>query len=167
MAVRIERLGGHHQRAGFDCGEPSLNDFLLRQSGQLSRRGFGKTYVSLAEGDLKVTGYVTLSAGQVSTAMLPATLKLPRHPAPVLRIARLGVDRSMQGQGLGLQLMSFSLQLALEFAEQVGVYAVLVDAKNDKAKAFYAALGFTATLDDPLCLYLPITTLQMLGGRKP
>ena len=165
MIVKIERLGAHHQRAGFDCGEPLLNDFLIRQAGQLARRGFGKTYVSLAEDGLKVTGYLTLSAGQVSTPALPASLKLPRHPAPVLRIARLAVDLSVQGQRLGLQLMSFALQMALEFSVQVGVYAVLVDAKNDNAKAFYASLGFTATLDDPLCLYLPIATLQKLGLR--
>lgn len=63
--------------------------------------------------------------------------------------------------------MAFSMQLALEFAEQVGIYAVLVDAKNDKARAFYVAFGFTATLDDPLCLYLPVVTLQMLGRSKP
>ena len=56
--------------------------------------------------------------------------------------------------------MSFTLQLALEFSQQIGVYAVVVDAKHEKAKVFYEALGFTATLDDSLCLYLPISTLQ-------
>lgn len=160
--VRIERLAARHQRAGFDCGEPALNDFLQRQAGQLERRGFGKSYVALAEDGIEVAGFVTLSAGQVEAQKLPLHLKLPRYPAPILRIGRLAVDRHQQGRGTGQHLMSFALQLALEFSQQVGLYAVLVDAKNDRAKAFYESLGFVATLDDPLCLYLPISTLQKL-----
>lgn len=159
MAVRIERLASHHQRSGFDCGEPSLNDFLQRQAGQLERRGFGKTYVALAEDGIQVLGFVTVSAGQMQTQQLPQQLKLPRHPAPIFRIGRLAVDQGQQGCGLGQQLMSFALQMALEFSQQVGVYAVVVNAKDDKAKAFYSALGFFASLDDPLCLYLPISVL--------
>lgn len=160
MPVRIERLAAHHQRGGFDCGESVLNEFLQRQASQLLRKGFGKTYVALADDGVTVVGFVTVSAGQIQTTQLPPHLKLPRYPAPALRIGRLAVDRREQGRGTGQQLMSFSLQLALEFSRQVGVYAVVVDAKHEKAKLFYEALGFTATLDDPLCLYLPISTLQ-------
>lgn len=160
MPIRIERLAGHHQRAGFDCGESALNEFLQRQAGQVERRGFGKTYVALAEDGATVAGFVTLSAGQVETALLPPHLKLPRYPAPVLRIGRLAVDLREQGKGTGQHLMAFALQLALEFSGQVGLYAVLVNAKHGKAKAFYEALGFRAMLDDPLCLYLPVATLR-------
>lgn len=160
MAIRIERLAARHQRAGFDCGEPALNEFLQRQSGQVERRGFGKTYVALADDATTVVGFVTLSAGQVETASLPTHLKLPRYPAPVLRSARLAVDRRQQGRGTGQHMVSFALQLALEFSAQVGLYAVLVDAKHARAKTFYEALGFMSTLDDPLCLYLPMATLR-------
>lgn len=164
MVVRIERLANRHQRVGFDCGEPSLNDFLQRQAGQLERRGFGKTYVALAADGLQVVGFVTLSAGQVESQKLPVHLKLPRYPAPILRIGRLAVAKAQQGHGTGQHLMSFALQLALEFSQQVGLYAVVVDAKNAKAKAFYEGLGFIATLDDALCLYLPMATLAKLGS---
>jgi GNAT superfamily N-acetyltransferase len=162
MAIRIERLAAHHRRDGFDCDEPALNDFLRHQAGQLERRGFGKTYVALAQDGIQVLGFVTVSAGQIQAKQLSPHLKLPRYPAPVLRIGRLGVDQRQQGQGIGQQLMSFALQIALEFSRQVGVYAVVVDAKNDKAKAFYEALGFSVSLDDPLCLFLPVATLQKL-----
>ena len=158
--IAIERFAAHHQRAGFDCGEPALNDFLLRQAGQLERRGFGKTYVALADDGVQVVGYVTVSAGQIQTQQLASQLKLPHYPAPVLRIGRLGVDQAQQGKGTGQHLLSFALQMALEFSEQVGVYAVVVDAKNDRAKAFYSRLGFSESLDDPLCLYLPIAMLR-------
>lgn len=169
MVVRIERLANRHQRVGFDCGEPALNEFLQRQAGQLERRGFGKTYVALAADGLQVVGFVTLSAGQVESQKLPVHLKLPRYPAPIssapiLRIGRLAVAKAQQGHGTGQHLMSFALQLALEFSQQVGLYAVVVDAKNAKAKAFYEGLGFIATLDDALCLYLPMATLAKLGS---
>ena len=160
MPFRVERLAAHHQRGGFDCGESVLNDFLQRQAGQLVRKGFGKTYVALADDGVTVMGFVTVSAGQIQIRQLPPHLKLPRYPAPILRIGRLAVDHREQGRGTGQQLMSFTLQLAREFSQHVGLYAVVVDAKHEKAKVFYAALGFTATLDDPLCLHLPISTLQ-------
>lgn len=159
MAVPVERLSAHHVRVGFDCGDAALNDFLLRQAGQLQRRGFGKTYVALADAGTTVTGFVTVSAGQVAAAQLPESLKLPRYPVPVVRIGRLAVDARHQGHGIGQDLLAFALQLALEFSQQVGLYAVLIDAKDEKAKAFYTRLGFIETADDPLCLFLPIGTL--------
>jgi GNAT superfamily N-acetyltransferase len=160
MPAAIERLAAQHQRAGFDCGEPALNEFLQRQAGQLSRKGFGKTYVALGADGLSVTGFVTLSVGQVQTQCLPPGLKLPRYPAPILRLGRLGVDRRAQGQGVGRRLLSFALRLALEFSKNVGLYAVAVDAKDEQASAYCQTMGFTPTLDDPLCLYLPICMLE-------
>lgn len=158
--VTIQLLAAQHCRDGFDCGDVALNEFLLRQAGQQQRRGFGKTYVSLAEDGVTVTGFVTVSAGQVATSSLPAQAKLPRHPAPMLRIGRLAVDVRHQGKGIGQDLLAFALRLAVEFSQRVGLYAVVVDAKHDKAKAFYLRLGFIACVDNPLCLYLPVATLE-------
>lgn len=159
MSVLIERLAAQHVREGFDCGQDALNNFLSRQAGQLQRRGFGKTYVALADDGVTVTGFVSVSAGQVATAQLPQGLQLPRYPAPILRVGRLAVDVRHQGSGIGQDLLAFALQLALEFSQQVGVYAVLVEAKDDKAKAFYTRLGFIETVDDPLRRFLPMATL--------
>ena len=164
MPVLIERLAAHHVRAGFDCGEGSLNNFLLRQAGQLQRRGFGRTYVALADDGTTVTGFVSVSAGQVATRELPEGLKLPHYPASMLRVGRLAVDVRHQGLGIGQDLLAFALQLALEFSQQVGLYAVLVEAKDNKAKGFYTGLGFIETSDDPLCLFLPIATLAKAGA---
>lgn len=163
--VSIHLLGAEHRREGFDCGEAALNDFLLRQAGQQQRRGFGKTYVALAEDGLSVTGFITVSVGQVTTASLPLQLKLPRYPAPILRIGRLAVDVRQQGKGIGQDLLAFALRLAVEFSQRVGLYAVVVDAKHDKAKAFYLKLGFIACVDNPLCLFLPVATLEQSVAR--
>jgi GNAT superfamily N-acetyltransferase len=159
MALRIELLDGRHRREGFDCGDAVLNDFLRRQAGQQQRRGFGKTYVALSDKGVDVVGFVTVSVGQVATDVLPIPLKLPRYPAPMLRIGRLAVDRRAQGMGHGQDLLAFALHLALEFSTRVGLYAVVVDAKNDKAAAFYRRIGFEPTLDKSLCLFLPLSKL--------
>jgi predicted N-acetyltransferase YhbS len=158
--VAVQLLGAEHRREGFDCGDAALNDFLLRQAGQQQRRGFGKTYVALADDGVSVIGFVTVSAGQVATSALSSQAKLPRYPAPVLRIGRLAVDARHQGKGVGQDLLAFALRLAVEFSQRVGLYAVVVDAKHDQAKAFYVKLGFIVCVDNPLCLYLPVATLE-------
>lgn len=159
MGLRIEMLGAAHRRDGFDCGEPALNEFLSRLAGQQQRRGFGKTYVALAEDSVSVIGFVTLSAGQVATTQLPSTLKLPRYPVPVLRIGRLAVDTRHHGRGVGYGLLGFALNLASEWSQRVGVYGVAVEAKHNRARAFYLRLGFLPGVDDPLLMILPLSTL--------
>lgn len=159
MVLRIELLGGAHRRDGFDCGHDALNEFLWRMAGQQQRRGFGKTYVALADSGTDVIGFVTVSVGQVEARALPAPLKLPRHPVPMLRIGRLAVDQRHRGKGVGQDLLVFALRLALEFAERVGLYAVVVDAKDTQAAEFYRRLHFEPTLDDALCLFLPLSRL--------
>jgi GNAT superfamily N-acetyltransferase len=163
MSIRIERLAAHHERKNFDCGETPLNEFLRKQAGQQQRRGFGKTYVALAENGIDVIGFVTVSAGQVASLTLPQPPTLPRSPAPILRMGRLAVDRRRQGQGIGQDLLSFVLHIALEFSEAVGLYAIVVDAKNETVSRFYRQLGFVATLDNPLCLFLPIASIVKAG----
>jgi hypothetical protein len=159
MGLRIEILGVAHRRDGFDCGEPALNEFLSRLAGQQQRRGFGKTYVALAEDGVSVIGFLTLSAGQVATAQLPSTLKLPRYPVPVLRIGRLAVDIRHQGRGVGHGLLGFALILGSEWSQRVGVYGVAVEAKHERARAFCLGLGFLPGVDDPLHMILPLSTL--------
>ena len=159
MALSIELLEARHEREDFDCGNDALNDFLSRRAGQQQRRGFGKTYVVLADNGVDVIGFVCVSVGQVEARALPLQLKLPRHPASMLRIGRLAVDKQAQGKGIGRGLLAFALHLALEFAERVGLYAVVVDAKDAQAAEFYRRLHFEPTLDDALCLFLPLSRL--------
>lgn len=165
--VAIRLLDAQHRRAGFDCGDAALNEFLLRQAGQQQRRGFGKTYVALAGDEVTVTGFVTVSAGQIATASLPSQSKLPRYPAPILLIGRLAVDARHQGKGIGQDMLAFALHLAVEFSQRVGLYAVVADAKHDKAKAYYLKLGFIACVDNPLCLYLPVATIGRASAPDP
>lgn len=161
--MRIELLASHHDRAHFDCGESALNRFLQVHAGQQQRKGLGKTFVAVADDRAEVLGFVTVSAGQVAAAQLPPAFKLPRYPVPILRIGRLAVDTHHQGLGVGQDLLAFTLHLALGFSRQVGLFAVVVDAKHEKAAAFYQKLGFLPTVDNPLCLYLPLATLEQIA----
>ncbi len=159
MPLSIELLGDQHRRAGFSCGEPAPDTFLTNLAGQQQRRNFGRTYVTLAEDGLTVVGFVTVSAGQVATTAMPAGLKLPRYPVPIMRVGRLAVDSQYRGRGIGKGLLRFALGLAREWSAHVGIYGVAVEAKHESAREFYLRLGFLAGRDNPLHMILPLATL--------
>jgi predicted GNAT family N-acyltransferase len=165
---RIERLDRGHERQGFDCGKPSLNDFLHTLVSQYERRNLGRTYVAVREGENRVLGYYTLASGAVEVVSLPAkqAKKLPRHPVPVVLIGRLAVDQSVHGKGLGGLLLRDALARSLEVSERLGIHAVVVDALDAVAKTFYERFGFLELTDHPMRLFLPISTIRA-ASEKP
>ena len=162
----VEPFGKQHQRDDFSCGKPPLDDFIRARVSQYEKRRLGKTFVAVPKGEFKAVGYYTLAAGAVSFEHLPAgtARKLPKHPVPVVLLARLAVAQSAQGFRLGERLLLDALQRALDLSAGLGVHAFEVDAIDDSAAAFYAKYGFTPLLDDPLHLYLPISTVEDLLG---
>jgi GNAT superfamily N-acetyltransferase len=162
----VEPFGKHHDRSAFSCGRPALDDFIRARVSQYEKRRLGKTFVAVPPGESRVVGYYTLAAGAVVYEHLPtnASKKLPKHPVPVVLLARLAVDQSFQGKGLGERLLLDALQRSLDLSAGLGVHAVEVDALDDAAAAFYRKYGFTPLLDDPLHLYLPIVTVEDILG---
>lgn len=162
----VEPLGIEHDRSAFSCGKPALDDFLRARASQYEKRRLGKTFVAVPPGQKRVIGYHTLAAGAVSFEHLPAdaTRRLPKHPVPVVLLARLAVDQTAQGRRLGEGLLLDALQRALDISAGLGVHAVEVDALDESAAAFYRKYGFTPLLDDPLHLYMPIATIEDLLG---
>jgi GNAT superfamily N-acetyltransferase len=156
----IERLSSSHDRDSFDCGVEELNVYLLKYSGQHERKGMGRTYVAIAEGQRPVLGYYTISSSAVSFDEVPENL--PHHPIPVALIGRLAIDRSAHGRGLGEALLIHALSSAQRAGEIVGIYAIVVDALDQQAKNFYLRYGFQQLLDDPLHLYLPMRVVKQL-----
>jgi GNAT superfamily N-acetyltransferase len=165
---RIEGLEKSHQRAEFRCGRTPLDDFLRMLAGQYDKRNLGRTYVAVRPGEKRVYGYYTLASGSVSVQDLPddASRNLPRHPIPMILLARLAVDEGVQGQGLGYVLLVDALKRCLELAALLGVHAVEVDAIDEAAEMFYRKHGFTLLRDRPLHLYLPIATIRKVHGGK-
>lgn len=148
-----------HDCAGFDCGVPALNEYLRRLATQHRRRGLSQTFVLVDDADIgRVIGYYSLSAAQLDTAALAESdrRRLPRYPIPCIRMGRLAVSLSSRGQGLGRLLVGAAVDRCLRARAEVAAYALIVDAKDDAAVAFYEHYGFARCVDAPRTLYLPL-----------
>ncbi|QEH38049.1 hypothetical protein OJF2_66450 [Aquisphaera giovannonii] len=162
----IETLAGDHDKSSFSCGRPILDDFLRLRAGQYESRRLGKTFVAVAPGEKRVLGYYTLAAGSIHYEDLPpaASRKLPKHPVPAVLLARLAVDRSVQGKRVGEGLLLDAMQRSSDLARSLGIHAIVVDALDDAAVSFYRKFGFTPLLDNVRHLFLPMATVQRLLG---
>jgi GNAT superfamily N-acetyltransferase len=146
--IEIRALREQDDRGSFRSGDEDLDRFFRQFAGQNQfRHHLGVTYVAV--NGQNILGFATVAAAHVEIDQLPSAVrrKLPQYPLPVLRLARLAIDQSAQGKGLGLQLLQFVFRLALQMADDYGCVGVIVDAKPD-AVAFYARYGFLAV--DPL-----------------
>ena len=158
----IEKLGREHLLDSFDCGKEDLNRFLKRQAWNSQQAHSAQTYV-LAK-DLRVLGYYSLAAGSVTHEEATERVKkgLARHPIPVILLARLAVDASIHGKGLGSALLKDALLRTAQAADSIGAHALLVHAKDDSAKAFYKHFTFEASPSDPYHLLLIMKDLLQI-----
>lgn len=170
---REEPIGRHHDRKAFDCGDPALNEYLRRYARQNHETGGAKTFVAVSPPEpARILGFYTISPGAIEFARVPAALtkKLGRYDVPVFRLGRLAVDRSLQGEGIGGDLILAAGERALAVAAEVGGVALAIDAKNERAARWYERFGAQPLLDDPMKLILPLATVaDALGspGAEP
>ncbi|MCB1044759.1 MAG: GNAT family N-acetyltransferase [Acidobacteria bacterium] len=159
---REEPIAKHHDRALFDCGVDDLNLFLQRHARQSHQKGGAKTYLAISNTDERILGFYCLSPASIAYNRTPDTVQrgLGRHEIPVFRLARLAVDFSVQGQGLGAQLVLAAGRRCILVAAHVGGVALLIDAKNERVANWYASLGALPLLDAPLSLVLPLKTIH-------
>ena len=170
--MEIRALRSEDKRADFRSDDPDLDRFFHQFAGQNQfKHHLGVTYVAI-EG-AAILGFVTVAPGLLEIDGLPIAVqkKLPRHPLPVLRLARLAVDVSARGQKLGTALLRFVLDLALAMADDYGCAGVLVDAKPASV-SFYEQYGFfaldpvegqSAARPQPIAMFLP---LQIIARAK-
>ena len=164
-AFRLELLGAHHPRDGFTCGVPALDVYLLRQATQDVRRRASACFVAVRADSGKVAGYYTLAAAGVALTDLPEPLtrRLPRYPSvPVARVGRLAVDKAFQGQQLGGALLADAALRARR--SDVAVWALVVDAKDDAAEAFYRHHGFERFGNLARQLFVPLERFGLAAG---
>lgn len=156
----IEKLTKDHEVSSFDCGKPSLNDWLRRFALTNQQSDSARTYVLQRAG--RVVGYYSLSAGSVRKEESPARIAkgLAKHPIGVILLARLAVDRSEHGAGLGKTLLIDALTRALAAADAIGALAILVHAIDNEAVAFYKKFGFESSPVDPKQLLLLMKDLR-------
>jgi GNAT superfamily N-acetyltransferase len=158
-----EPISKRHNRDAFDCGEEELNEFLRRYARKSHELGGTKTFLAVKDDNqATVLGFYTLCPASVEYARTPEILKcgLARYDVPAFRLARLAVDRSVQGQGLGGQLLLAAGRRCLLVSAEVGGVALLIDAKNEMVARWYAGYGAIPLLDAPLSLVLPLATID-------
>ena len=148
-----------HDRAGFHCGVPALDEYLHKYAAQQNAKGISTVFVLVDDAaPSKLLGFYTLSAAQVGVQQLSDAerKKLPRYPVPCFRMGRIARTLESRGAGLGEVLLGCAVDRCLHARTLVGAYALLVDAKDEKSKSFYEGYGFISLADTPMTLYLPL-----------
>jgi GNAT superfamily N-acetyltransferase len=166
-SLHIEKLHRRHNVEPFACGQPELDRFLIRHALQAQQSNSLQTYVGI-RGD-EVVGFYTIVAGEVQHAQAPERVVkgMARHPIPVLVLARLAVHTNAQGHGIGSGLLLDALGRTLQVADVIGVRALAVHAKDDRAIAFYKHFGFTPSPADARHLFMIIKDIRLAAGLKP
>ena len=160
-SFRFASLGAEHDRASFHCGEDALDRYFQTQATQDIRRRIANCFVAVEAASGQVAAYYTIAAASIPLVDLPPedAKRLPRYPTlPAVRIGRLAVDQKFQGRGLGGALLVDATRRTLQ--SPPAVYALLVDAKNDQAVAFYQRYLFRPVVGQPRALFLPLATAQ-------
>jgi GNAT superfamily N-acetyltransferase len=146
VAFVIEALGKHHDRTAFSCGQTDLDDWFHRRASQDERRNIARVFVA-SDDNLGVIGFYSLSSFTLSLTDLPAEIarKLPRYDAiPAALIGRLARDVRVRGRGFGELLLADAIRRILGVGSTLAVFAIVVDAKDAAAAAFYREFGFRA-----------------------
>ncbi len=166
-AYRVEPLVKRHGREGFSCGSVALDRYLQQLARQDADKRVAAPFVAVQSPAARVLGYYTLSSSVVNAGQLPEALAkgLPRYPQlPVTLLGRLAIDQAVKGQGLGQFMLMDALRRSLAGAAQIAAMAVLVDAKDDAAEAFYRHFSFLPLQQQPRRLFLPMKTVATLFG---
>lgn len=166
-AIAIELLAKDHDRKTFRCGTEALDRYLQRQASQDARNRVAAAFVLTEPPDRRVLGFYTLSSSIVRLDQLPETLskRLPRYPQlPATLLGRLAVDQAARGRRYGELLLMDALRRSFESANEIGAMAVIVDAKDHDAAAFYARYGFAPLPDNDGRLFLPMAAVAALFG---
>jgi len=159
----IQALATHHQRANFRCGHPALDRYLRAQARQDEKRRVSRVFVaSIQNNPNTIVGYYTLSSLAIELNELPTELarQLPRHPIPAALLGRLAVSLDAQGLGIGRMLLADALKRCLMVSDEIAIYALVVDAIDDSARAFYAQYGFQPLSSRKQRLFLPLKSIE-------
>lgn len=164
----IEPLGPAHDRKAFKCGVEPLDRYLANQATQDIRRRVSACFVAVERGTSTVVGYYTIASSSLPLPDLSpdAAKKLPRYPlVPAVRVGRLAVGASHRGRGIGAGLLIDGIARA--YRAEIVAYAIVVDAKDDAAAAFYEHHGFISFASVRMTLYLPLAEAGRQLGLAP
>ena len=160
--LKIETVSRDHNRSGFDCGNDALNQYLKKIARQHLNKGLSRTFVLVDDNiPTEILGFFTLVSCEIFVDKLPRKYakKYPSK-APAAKLARLAVAKDRQSQGLGTHMMINAVERVIRVSQDLGIIGFFVDAKDNKARAYYEQFGFIQLPDNPLELFLPLATLR-------
>ena len=154
-------LSADHVLDGFECGEPSLDDWLRRRALKNQASDASRCFV-ICDGSA-VIGYYSLSAGWINHEAAPKAMRrnMP-DPLPVLLLGRLAIDQRYHNQGLGRALLRDAMLRAVTIASNAGVSAIMVHALSEQAKQFYLSRGFVESPLQPMTLMMTLATVRTI-----
>ncbi|HEX3364992.1 GNAT family N-acetyltransferase [Phenylobacterium sp.] len=157
-----EAITKDHDRSAFDCGDLDINEFLRRYARQSHDQGAAKTFLAIDDASSSILGFYSVAPASLSYERAPQVVRrgLARHDVPAFRLARLATQLSLQGNGLGGQLLLAAGRRCLRAAAEVGGVVLLIDAKNERAASWYAGFGAIPLQDAPQSLVLALSTVE-------
>jgi GNAT superfamily N-acetyltransferase len=149
-AIKAEEINADHLFNDFDCGESSLNEWLVHRA--LKNHSAGYTRVRVLSEGKRVIGFYGLAAASVMAEAVPRAVRGGQapNPLPAALVGRFAVDREWQGRGFGESLFTDAMQRCVRASDLLGVRLVLIHALNEKAMGFYRLRGFVAGRANPL-----------------
>jgi GNAT superfamily N-acetyltransferase len=162
-------LDNEHRINGFKSGVGSLGIWLMQHARAAVGAGSARTYVVIDSEQKRVVGYHALSVASIGhgEATDRARKGMPRNPIPAMLLARLAVDKTVQGKGIGAFLLRDAMGRAVSVAEQAGIRLLLVHAVNEEALTFYEHFGFEPSPSDPMNLQLLIKDIRLALDAAP
>jgi GNAT superfamily N-acetyltransferase len=169
VAIRFELLERRHQRATFTCGVPELDDWFRSRASQDQRRRVAQVFVAIDEEG--IAGFYSLSMFTLALDSIPSELgrKLPRYDAiPAALLGRLARHTRLAGTGIGDLLIADAITHVLAATTSVAAYAIVVDAKDERGRAFYESHGFIPLPSRPDRLFLPteVAAAALAAARR-
>lgn len=157
-----EPISKSHNRSEFDCGDDALNEFIRQHARKSHEKGGSKTFCAISNSNPnQIFGFYSLSPASIEFSKAPEIIKrgLAKYDVPLFRLGRLAVDKKLQGQGLGGQLLVAAGKRCFLAAQSVGGVGLLIDAKNAGVKSWYETYGAIGLDDEELSLILPMATI--------
>ncbi|WP_206245216.1 GNAT family N-acetyltransferase [Novosphingobium terrae] len=156
---REEAIAKSHDRQAFDCGDEAMNEFLRRYARQSHEQNASKTFCAIDESTAnRVLGFYTITPCAVAHEEVPSAMTkgLAQHEVAGFKLARIAVDQSVAGEGLGGQLLAAVALRCLRISDEAGGVLLIIDAKNERAADWYASYGAEPLQSRPLTLVMPL-----------
>jgi GNAT superfamily N-acetyltransferase len=153
-------ISREHALNGFDCGEPTLNDWLIKSALKNQASGASRCFV-ISDSDQHVIGFYTLSSGAIAREGAPKTMQRNMPSSlPIALIGRLAIDQRYHNKGLGKGLLRDAVLRVVHASSEIGIFAILIHALTEPAKRFYLSCGFVESPLQPMTLMMTVKTAR-------